>query len=151
MRPVSCRYAQSFRLLVLCSTKIIPIPLAHHRHRALPVPRDIVAFATLGPLPSVQKGSSSRTIFERCQCILGQHSIASAVSASHSSGREIHNASDSATAAGADTPRVFDMDVTRHNFESVLPSILSALKSCDFVALDGEFTGLYPSPDVPFG
>ena len=153
---------ECFRRLVLCSTKRIPNRLARHGHRAFPLLRDIVAVAlTLECLPSFLRGHRSyRGIFEHRQCITGQRSIASttaisAVFRSHSSsysGREfLTNARDSAAASLSDTPHVIDMDVTRHNFESVLPSILSALKSCDFVALDGEFTGLYPSPDVPFG
>lgn len=36
------------------------------------------------------------------------------------------------------------MDVTRNNFEELLPEIEKRLKSCNFVCIDAEYTGLYP-------
>eukprot|EP00897_Mesotaenium_endlicherianum_P003570 jgi/Mesen1/3240/ME000187S02405 len=39
-----------------------------------------------------------------------------------------------------------DVDVTAHNFEKVLPDVEEALKTCDYVAVDGEFTGLHLTP-----
>ena len=49
-----------------------------------------------------------------------------------------------------------EMDVTRENFASLLPSISEAITEASFIAIDGEFTGLtngsfnvtaYDSPD----
>ena len=33
------------------------------------------------------------------------------------------------------------MDVTRHNFKTLLPEIEEAIASSDFISIDGEFTG----------
>lgn len=40
-------------------------------------------------------------------------------------------------------PEGFDVDVTHDNFESVLPVMRRAFKDADFIAFDGEFTGLF--------
>ena len=34
------------------------------------------------------------------------------------------------------------MEVTKHNFDAVFPRVSSAIADADFVAIDGEFTGL---------
>ncbi|XP_068214428.1 poly(A)-specific ribonuclease PARN-like [Palaemon carinicauda] len=34
------------------------------------------------------------------------------------------------------------MEVTKHNFKTILPKVVDAIEGCDFVAIDGEFTGL---------
>ena len=35
------------------------------------------------------------------------------------------------------------MQVTRENFQDVLPTVQEAIRSCDFIAIDTEFSGLY--------
>lgn len=40
-------------------------------------------------------------------------------------------------------PAGFDVDVTRSNFESVLHVLKDAIERADFIAFDGEFTGLF--------
>lgn len=40
------------------------------------------------------------------------------------------------------------MDITLSNFSETLPEVLEAIDSCDFIAVDGEFTGLRNGPDV---
>ncbi|XKL67209.1 hypothetical protein PGB90_010629 [Kerria lacca] len=40
------------------------------------------------------------------------------------------------------------MDVTINNFEKTLPDIFEAVNSADFIAIDGEFTGLRNGPDI---
>jgi hypothetical protein len=35
------------------------------------------------------------------------------------------------------------MNVTRENFEQVLPEIEKRIKKCNFICFDAEYTGLY--------
>lgn len=35
-------------------------------------------------------------------------------------------------------------EVTRSNFEDLLPEIKSRMRTCNFISLDAEYTGLHP-------
>jgi hypothetical protein len=35
------------------------------------------------------------------------------------------------------------MEVTRKNFDSLLPEIKQRIKTCSFICIDAEYTGLY--------
>lgn len=42
------------------------------------------------------------------------------------------------------------MEVTQHNFFEVLPVVNTAIEACDFVAIDLEMTGLFPSEETAY-
>lgn len=35
------------------------------------------------------------------------------------------------------------MDVTRKNFEQLLPEIAEKIRNCTFIAIDAEYTGIF--------
>lgn len=41
------------------------------------------------------------------------------------------------------------MEVTKYNFDEVLPLFEESVNNCDFVAFDAEFSGKLPMPPWP--
>ncbi|KAG2424232.1 hypothetical protein HYH02_015217 [Chlamydomonas schloesseri] len=68
---------------------------------------------------------------------------AAAAATANGAGGASSAASTSAAAAAADDKAAPSVDVTRHNFEAVLPAVRRYLGACDFYAFDCEMTGLF--------